>query len=147
LFGGTGSKIVCLRSVALILHLETSTPTCSVALSENGTLLAVEEQTASNIHAAVITRFIETVMERSGRRLDALDAVCVSKGPGSYTGLRIGVSTAKGLCYALDKPLISVGTLEAMAAGFASGHNVPPEALLCPALDARRMELFMAVYS
>src|SRR3546814_567856 len=132
--------------MALILHIETATPTCSVALSENGILLATEEKTASNIHAAVITCFIETVMKRAEKRLESLDAVCVSKGPGSYTGLRIGVSTAKGLCYALDKPLVAVGTLEAMAAGLAAQAGMPADTLFCPVLDARRMEVFMAIY-
>src|SRR5690606_26100037 len=132
--------------VALILHLETASPTCSVALSENGQLLAIREQTAQNIHARVITLYIETVMKEAGKQLEELDAVCVSKGPGSYTGLRIGVSTAKGLCYALDKPLIAVNTLEAMASGLLRRHGTPPGTGLCPMLDARRMEVFMAVY-
>lgn len=133
--------------MALILTIETATPTCSVALSENGIPCEIEERTASNIHAGVITLFIEAVMERAGRQLHELDAVCVSKGPGSYTGLRIGVSTAKGLCYALDKPLIAVNTLEAMASGLLAQRQVPAKALLCPMLDARRMEVFMAVYT
>lgn len=132
--------------MALILHLETATPTCSAALSENGALLALKEETGSNIHANVITVFIETLMRDAGRRLTELDAVCVSKGPGSYTGLRIGVSTAKGLCYALDKPLIAAGTLEAMVHGILRDISPPEDTLLCPMLDARRMEVFMAVY-
>lgn len=133
--------------MALILTIETATPTCSVALSENGILSEIEERTAPNIHAGVITLFIEAVMKRAGRQLRELDAVCVSKGPGSYTGLRIGVSSAKGLCYALDKPLIAVNTLEAMAAGLLAQRQVPSGTLLCPMLDARRMEVFMAVYT
>lgn len=132
--------------MALILHLETATPTCSVALSEDGKLLSLKEQTARNIHASVITLFIEAMMRDAGRQLADLDAVCVSKGPGSYTGLRIGVSTAKGLCYALEKPLLAVSTLESLAQGFLQKYNPPTGSLLCPALDARRMEVFMAVY-
>lgn len=130
----------------MILHLETATPTCSAALSENGALLALKEKTGSNIHANVITVFIETLMREAGRQLAELDAVCVSKGPGSYTGLRIGVSTAKGLCYALDKPLIAAGTLESMVNGVLQDISPPGDTLLCPMLDARRMEVFMAVY-
>lgn len=132
--------------VALILHLETATPTCSVALSEGGVLLSLKEKTAQNIHASVITLFIEAVMQEAGRQLHELDAICVSKGPGSYTGLRIGVSAAKGLCYALDKPLLAVNTLEAMASGFLNEQKAPADSLLCPMLDARRMEVFMAIY-
>ncbi|TCS88304.1 tRNA threonylcarbamoyl adenosine modification protein YeaZ [Anseongella ginsenosidimutans] len=132
--------------MALILHLETATPTCSVALSEGGVLLSLKEKTAQNIHASVITLFIETVMQEAGRQLAELDAVSVSKGPGSYTGLRIGVSAAKGLCYALDKPLLAVNTLEAMASGLLNEQKAPANSLLCPMLDARRMEVFMAIY-
>lgn len=133
--------------MALLLQIETATPTCSVALSENGKLLALEEKTESNIHASVITLFINAVMEKAGKNLAELDAVCVSKGPGSYTGLRIGVSAAKGLCYALEKPLIAVNTLEAMAAGLLRQENIPAASLLCPMLDARRMEVYMALYT
>lgn len=129
--------------MALILHIETATPVCSVALSENGALLQLRETTEKNSHSAVVTIFIEEVIKASGKTFNELDAVAVSMGPGSYTGLRIGVSTAKGICYAIDKPLIAISTLQAMAAGVRKGM----ESLLCPMIDARRMEVYNALYS
>src|SRR6476646_1370927 len=106
--------------MSLILQIETATHTCSIALSENGKLLHIIEKTDRNIHASNITLFIEQVLKQSNKTMRDLNAIAVSMGPGSYTGLRIGVSTAKGLCYALDIPLIAVNTLEAMASGFKS---------------------------
>ncbi|MBN2615416.1 MAG: tRNA (adenosine(37)-N6)-threonylcarbamoyltransferase complex dimerization subunit type 1 TsaB [Bacteroidales bacterium] len=136
--------------MALILSIETSTRVCSVALSENGKLLALEESTAQHSHAEQITVFSEQVLYKAGKNFRDLDAIAVSKGPGSYTGLRIGVSTAKGFCYSLDKPLISVGTLPALASGMIQslidqGKN-PDSYLFCPMIDARRMEVYAAVY-
>jgi len=131
--------------MALILQIETSTISCSVALAENGATIACKEASERNIHASSITLFIEEVMKTAGKELSALDAVAVSKGPGSYTGLRIGVSTAKGLCYALDVPLIAVDTLKVMA----SNKSINPGntgSLFCPMIDARRMEVYTAVY-
>src|SRR6476660_7112822 len=101
----------------LILLIETATTSCSVALSEGGKVIAVKEANERNIHASHITLFIEEVMKTANKQFSDLNAVAISKGPGSYTGLRIGVSTAKGLCYALDIPMLSVNTLEAMASG------------------------------
>jgi tRNA threonylcarbamoyladenosine biosynthesis protein TsaB len=134
--------------MSLILQIETATTSCSVALASNASVLAVKELNARNIHAEVITLYIEEVMAAAGKKLGELDAVAVSCGPGSYTGLRIGVSTAKGLCFALDKPLIAVNTLAAMAKGFIDQQrgNVDDGLLLCPMIDARRMEVFTAVY-
>lgn len=128
-----------------ILQLETATPVCSVALSINGKTVASKEETAQNIHASRLTLFINEVMEQSGTTFSDLDAVAVSKGPGSYTGLRIGVSTAKGLCFALDKPLIGINTLSMMAAGFLADHP-NYKGLVCSMIDARRMEVFTAVF-
>lgn len=131
----------------LILHIETATLTCSVALSENGELLNKIEKTERNIHAAVLTVFIKDLLEGAGKKMQDLDAVAVSMGPGSYTGLRIGVSTAKGLCYALDIPLIAVNTLHAMASGFIHKcFSVNMNTLFCPMIDARRMEVYAAIY-
>ncbi|MFM6975998.1 MAG: tRNA (adenosine(37)-N6)-threonylcarbamoyltransferase complex dimerization subunit type 1 TsaB [Sphingobacteriaceae bacterium] len=130
--------------MALILQIETSTPSCSVALAENGQLLAKKERTEANIHAGSITLFIEELMQVSGKSYRDLNAVAVSMGPGSYTGLRIGVSTAKGLCYGLDIPLIAISTLQAMAAAKQPMANV--QTLLCPMIDARRMEVYMALF-
>src|ERR1700749_691771 len=100
-----------------ILQIETATTVCSVALAKDGKVLAFKQLDERNIHAEVITLFIDELITTSNITYSDLDAVAISSGPGSYTGLRIGVSTAKGLCFALDKPLIAVETLEAMALG------------------------------
>jgi tRNA threonylcarbamoyladenosine biosynthesis protein TsaB len=103
-----------------------------------------------NAHSSVLTVFIEEAVTSIGLKTDEIDAIAVSEGPGSYTGLRIGVATAKGLCYALDKPLIAIPTLKAMAAGMLIMENVARHAshvtLVCPMIDARRMEVFSAIY-
>lgn len=132
--------------MALILLLETATATCSVALTDNENILAIKEQNERNIHASHITLFIEDVMNSAGKNYKQLDAIAISKGPGSYTGLRIGASTAKGLCYALDIPLIAINTLHAMAYGLLQKHRYSPGTLLCPMIDARRMEVYTALY-
>ncbi len=131
--------------MSIILQIETATAVCSVALSVNGKTIALKEEKAQNIHAASLTLFIEKVMLLEGLAYADLDAIAVSKGPGSYTGLRIGVSTAKGLCFALDKPLIAINTLCMMSNGF-SLEEPKFEGLICPMIDARRMEVFTAVY-
>lgn len=131
--------------MALILLIETATTACSVALANDGEILALKELNERNVHAEVITVFIDEVMAAAGKTYADLDAVAVSSGPGSYTGLRIGVSTAKGLCYALDKPLIAVETLQAMADGMAGTLN-DTNVLLCPMIDARRMEVYTAIF-
>ena len=153
----------------MILSVETSTISCSVALSHNGNLLCLKESRVKNSHSSIITILIKEVLDEAKVDFELLDAIAVSKGPGSYTGLRIGVSTAKGLCYALDKPLISVKTLQAMASGMLKeearsrkkedGNNIdltgfsPDKSgllsldlLFCPMLDARRMEVYHAIY-
>lgn len=129
----------------MILQIETATTVCSVALANQGKLIAVKEVNERNIHAEVITVFIDELLNSAGVKYNQLDAIAVSSGPGSYTGLRIGVSTAKGLCYALDKPLIAVETLEAMAGGLNS-LGIYTDALLCPMIDARRMEVYTALF-
>src|ERR1700733_14260242 len=101
----------------MILQIETATASCSVALTSDGKVLAYKQVNERNIHAEVITLFISELINKAGLQFNNLDAVAVSCGPGSYTGLRIGVSTAKGLCFALDIPLIAIETLEAMAHG------------------------------
>ncbi|TSD67218.1 tRNA (adenosine(37)-N6)-threonylcarbamoyltransferase complex dimerization subunit type 1 TsaB [Inquilinus sp. KBS0705] len=130
--------------MSLILQIETATTSCSVALARNGQVLAFKEINARNIHAEVITIYIDELIVGAGVQYADLDAIAVSCGPGSYTGLRIGVSTAKGLCFALDKPLIAVDTLAAMASGVAPG--VSTDTLLCPMIDARRMEVYTAIF-
>lgn len=131
----------------LILHIETATTMCSVALSAGIEILALKELNERNIHASQITLFIDEVMKKAGKNYADLNAIAVSKGPGSYTGLRIGVSTAKGLCYALDIPLIAVDTLEAMAIGILQNNSeISLNSLLCPMIDARRMEVYTAIF-
>jgi len=132
----------------MILCLETATPVCSVALNDGSRTLALRECKGQNAHSEKITLFIKEVLEEAGIGYDRLDAVAVSKGPGSYTGLRIGVSTAKGVCYAADKPLIAVDTLQAMAIGMRQrlSDSLQPADLLVPMIDARRMEVYCSVF-
>lgn len=135
--------------MSLILCLETATQVCSVALAKNDEIIAIRESKEHNSHSSLITIFIDEVMKESGYQLNELDAVVVSKGPGSYTGLRIGVSTAKGLCFSLDKPLIAIETLEGMASyqSIQLAHTKANEkTLLVPMIDARRMEVYMAIF-
>src|SRR5210317_1178921 len=105
--------------MALILSIETSTPTSSIAIHDSGRLIASQHIYLDKSHSAYLAPSIKFLFETCGLKIDQLDAVAISKGPGSYTGLRIGTSTAKGICYALDTKLISVNTLEAMALGMA----------------------------
>jgi len=128
-----------------ILQIETATQVCSAAIASKGKTIALKETMANNIHASSLTLFIQEVMTEAGLMYNDLDAIAVSMGPGSYTGLRIGVSTAKGLCYALDKPLIALPTLQMMAMGFLNNH-AGYEGRLCSMIDARRMEVFTAMF-
>ncbi len=130
----------------MILQIETATTVCSVALAAEGQILACIEANQRNIHAEKITVFIGELLASTRTSYQQLDAIAVSSGPGSYTGLRIGVSVAKGLSFALDKPLISVETLEAMADGYIAQFEPDENTLLCPMIDARRMEVFTAVF-
>lgn len=132
----------------MILCLETATPVCSVALNEGCCTLALRETEGQNAHSEKITNFIREVMETAGIDYKQLDAVAVSKGPGSYTGLRIGVSTAKGICYAADLPLMAINTLHAMAYGMKEklGNQITENDLLIPMIDARRMEVYAAIF-
>ena len=131
-----------------ILQIETATPVCSVAIATNGQTVAFRDVNEPNIHASRLTLLISELLEETSLGFNDLAAVAVSKGPGSYTGLRIGVSTAKGLCYAKDLPLIGVDTLAGMAAGFAALYpDLGAEYVrLCPMIDARRMEVYLATY-
>ena len=130
------------------LAIETATPVCSVALIEENKVISLKESSESNAHSKVLTVFIQEIMETFEMDVRDLDAIVVSKGPGSYTGLRIGVSSAKGLCYAGDIPLISINTLQSMAYGVVLNTEVKysDTALLCPMIDARRMEVYSALY-
>ncbi len=130
-----------------ILQIETATQVCAVALSADGQTIAFRDIDEPNVHAARLTLLIAELLQASGLSFQDLAAVAVSIGPGSYTGLRIGVSTAKGLCYATGLPLIGINTLVGMTDGFvAQGTAITENTRLCPMVDARRMEVFAAVY-
>ncbi|MBK7873510.1 MAG: tRNA (adenosine(37)-N6)-threonylcarbamoyltransferase complex dimerization subunit type 1 TsaB [Saprospiraceae bacterium] len=128
----------------LILQIETATDVCSICISQNEELIALQEITQFSDHASKITLLIEACLQQANLTLKDLDAVAVSQGPGSYTALRIGVSTAKGICYALNKPLIAVDTLQALA--LATFQTEQKDALYCPMIDARRMEVYCAIF-
>jgi len=134
-----------------LLHIETATNVCSVALSCNGRLLSLRESSVKNAHSSVLTTFIEDCFKSAGIKTSEIDAIAVSEGPGSYTGLRIGVATAKGLCYAMEKPLIAIPTLRAMASGMLNqplqNPNTKLQTFYCPMIDARRMEVFSSVFN
>lgn len=131
--------------MANILLLETATPVCSVVLAEDGKNIAHRESSEQNAHSSCLSVFIDEVMKEAGVDFRSLDAVCISSGPGSYTGLRIGTSTAKGLCYALGKPLLAIETLQAMANWFLQ-KNPDYQGFVCPMIDARRMEVYTAMF-
>ncbi len=131
--------------MANVLLLETATPVCSVMLAEDGKIVSSRISAEPSAHSSRLAVFVDEVMEEWGRGYENIDAVCVSSGPGSYTGLRIGVSTAKGLCYALGKPLVAVETLQGMATLFLM-QNPGFEGFVCPMIDARRMEVYTAMF-
>lgn len=132
--------------MGLILSIDTATNVCSTSLSTNGVLLAECESCVSNSHAEVLSEMIESVVSKANFSLNDINAVAVSGGPGSYTGLRIGISMAKGICYALDKPLIAIPSLQIIAAA-AKDKVGEGEYLLSPMIDARRMEVYTAMYN
>lgn len=132
--------------MATILHIDTATTVGSVCLSKDGAVLQLLENPEQREQAASITLFVQQALQQAGLRGQDLDAIAVSAGPGSYTGLRIGVATAKGLCYTWQKPLIGISTLQLMAQG-ALQQQQDMEALYCPMIDARRMEVFTALYN
>lgn len=130
--------------MSLLLSIETSTKNCSVSISKDGHLIDVIEEVSHDYsHAEQLVPFIDQILKKSNYSVKDLDAVVVGKGPGSYTGLRIGVSSAKGLCYALNIPLISISTIEAMAYSMRRKYE---SILLCPMIDARRMEVYCALF-
>jgi tRNA threonylcarbamoyladenosine biosynthesis protein TsaB len=129
--------------MSLILSIETSTPLCSVAIHSEGKLLATKETLEEGGHGKRLTRLIEAACEEANLTIKDIDAVAISIGPGSYTGLRIGLAAAKGLCFGLDKPLIRLNTLKIMANAWADHSE---KLLLLPMIDARRMEVYAAVF-
>ncbi len=137
--------------MSLILHIETATPICSVALAKQGNLILERTIDSPQEHARLITVAIDNIMKEAGYIYNQLDAISVSRGPGSYTGLRIGVATAKGLCFALGKPLIAVDTLYSMAfcarEQYSKKHQLTDQQIaFIPMIDARRMEVYTTVY-
>ena len=141
--------------MALILSIETGTDICSVALANDGELMALRESDEGRDHAKKVALFVDELLRETGVQPADLDAIAVGKGPGSYTGLRIGVSFAKGMCYALNIPLISVGSLDALSEvareDFDAGIlDIEDEewsaARLCPMVDARRMEVYTQIF-
>ena len=134
--------------MATILNIETSTDVCSVALTSEGQVLDHRENYEGQTHATLLSQYVKDMLDYAHSREMKLDAVAVSQGPGSYTGLRIGVSTAKGICYAADLPLMAIDTLEAMAHGMKEklGSQIEPHDLLIPMIDARRMEVYASVF-
>lgn len=131
--------------MATILHIDTSTDVCSVAVSQDGKVIYDQECHDGPQHATRLGVFVDEAMSFADSHAIPLDAVAVSGGPGSYTGLRIGVSMAKGVCYALGIPLISVPTLELMCVPLLLSEKIEEGALMCPMLDARRMEVYATV--
>ena len=125
--------------------IETSTALCSAALAENGVITAYRESSAPKAHASLTAVFVQEILAERGLTIADCDAICVSKGPGSYTGLRVGVSTAKGLCFGCGKPLLAVGTLDTLVA---QAHSAIPSPyhFIIPMIDARRMEVYSAVF-
>ncbi len=132
--------------MSCILHIETSTEACSVAISEDGMAIFSKEDLKGPSHAVQLGIFIDEALSFVDSHGMPLDAVAVSCGPGSYTGLRIGVSMAKGICYGRNIPLIGLSTLEVLSVPLLLHHELPDDALLCPMIDARRMEVYAAIY-
>lgn len=130
----------------MILLLETATSVCSVMLCDGDSLLAERHSNDPNAHSSRLAVFVNEIFQEAHVAMSGIGAVCVSSGPGSYTGLRIGVSSAKGLCYALEKPLLAVPTLQSMAALYYMQHP-DYDGLVCPMIDARRLECYTAIYN
>jgi tRNA threonylcarbamoyladenosine biosynthesis protein TsaB len=134
----------------MIINIETTATHCSVALAQHGTMIGRIADTTPLTHAEQITTFIHHLLQENNLAPAQLTAIAISEGPGSYTGLRIGAAAAKGLCFALDIPLIAVSTLESMTEALLQtpeyAHQLPPHAHLVPMIDARRMEVYTATY-
>jgi tRNA threonylcarbamoyladenosine biosynthesis protein TsaB len=138
--------------MALILNIESSTEVCSVSLARNGEIIQTLENLTGQNHAKLLTVYIQEIFSNNDLSVNSLDAVAVSGGPGSYTGLRIGVASAKGICYALNIPLIAITSLTAMSRHViqhSAEYGLPDDEdmLFCPMIDARRMEVYTAVYN
>ena len=132
--------------MSCILHIETSTAVCSVAVSQDTDVIFKKEEFKGPSHAVLLGVFVDEALSFIDSSAIPLDAVAVSCGPGSYTGLRIGVSMAKGICYGRNVPLIAVPTLKVLTVPVLLSEGLPEDALLCPMIDARRMEVYSAIY-
>ncbi len=131
----------------LILNIDTSEATAFVNIALDGQLLYGKVNAAQRDHAAFVQNAIQLVLQKTGNTIKNIDAIAVTAGPGSYTGLRVGMASAKGLCYALNKPLIVLNSLQVLAKGVLLQQHVLQTTFLCPMIDARRMEVFAAVYN
>src|SRR6187431_295345 len=129
--------------MALILNIDTAVDVASICLAKDGNVLSIARNESQKDHASWLHIAIKEIFEKNTLELGSVDAIAVTGGPGSYTGLRIGMATAKGICYALNKPLIALNTLHVMA----NAAKKEKADLLCPMIDARRMEVFTAMYS
>ncbi|NGM60345.1 tRNA (adenosine(37)-N6)-threonylcarbamoyltransferase complex dimerization subunit type 1 TsaB [Sphingobacterium sp. SGG-5] len=129
-----------------ILQIDTATEVCSVSISASGGLIDTITAAEPNEHASKLTLFIDEILRRNNASFSDIVAVAVSMGPGSYTGLRIGVSTAKGICYGLNLPLIAIHTLHSMFDGYQLVQADSSYDLFCPMIDARRMEVYMSIF-
>ena len=133
--------------MSCILHIDTSTDACSVAVSQDGAVIFHEEELEGPAHAQVIGGMVDEAISFTDSHAIPFDTVAVSSGPGSYTGLRIGASIAKGICYGRNLKLIAIPTLELLCVPVLLGHELEDDALLCPMIDARRMEVYTALYT
>lgn len=129
----------------IILQLETSTDVCSVAISKDGKLINIAESQVLNSHSEVITLLIQSCLKESDLLISQINAIAISDGPGSYTSLRVGAATAKGLCYGLNIPMIAIDSLQILAAGVSQKY-IADEDVIIPMIDARRMEVYTAVF-
>jgi len=132
--------------MSLILCIETATETCSIALSQGGACLKEHTLDDHMRHSSALTPMIKQLLRATAHSMSALTAVCVSDGPGSYTGLRVGVSTAKAICYAQNIPLIAISSLKSLAYGVSHDASIDHGGLIIPTIDARRMEVYLAIY-
>ncbi|MES2429909.1 MAG: tRNA (adenosine(37)-N6)-threonylcarbamoyltransferase complex dimerization subunit type 1 TsaB [Bacteroidota bacterium] len=131
----------------LILHIDTALQTACVSIAQNGTVLSELTNTDQKDHGSFLQPAIKDILQKNDLQLQDLDAVAVIEGPGSYTGLRVGMAAAKGLCFALNKPLITINSLEALAATAIDEYHPDESILICPMIDARRMEVYTAIYT
>ncbi len=137
--------------MGLLLHIDTATEYASVCLSKDGISIGFAENSDQKNHGSFLQPAIQTIFKITNSSLTDIDAISVSNGPGSYTGLRVGLASAKGLCYALNKPLLAINTLELIAnaaiENMRENKTIEPSMLFCPLIDARRMEVFTAIYN